>query len=383
MKNSFLGFILCLSATLCMACSDDASVGGNDQGGNDEKPGSEKPGTNEGEQPTTCASDDECHGEYTCFQSSCVIAAHIDEACGSGDRVCVVGECVANTCVMPEREPVVGDACTKHDDCGESLVCVEHACSERLVTGSRCRDDAACVSGLCHERVCSEYKELDEPCGTGNPSPLFVLEGANVTAVRGVGAGKHCRLAVEAGGRHFSAMYFNVTPSELACEKGDSVDLLFGVGINRYMGKKELQLTVEDVRPSAFALACRRAERARFEDIMSGGSFSADEGFMPSRRDLVNLYSIICALAECGRVSVSDKYALYLLRTKLPERESVGYVKYKLMVEIFAATGIFKIRKTECEDEVTSFETLEHKTKIDIEKSELFVRLKHQCLDAH
>lgn len=167
MKNSFLGFILCLSATLCMACSDDASVGGNDQGGNDEKPGSEKPGTNEGEQPTTCASDDECHGEYTCFQSACVIAAHIDEACGSGDRVCVVGECVANTCVMPEREPVVGDACTKHDDCGESLVCVEQACSERLVTGSRCRDDAACVSGLCHERVCSEYKELDEPCGTG------------------------------------------------------------------------------------------------------------------------------------------------------------------------------------------------------------------------
>ncbi len=231
-------------------------------------------------------------------------------------------------------------------------------------------------------KLAEEIGSFVEPCGAGNPSPLFVLEGANVTAVRGVGAGKHCRLTVEACGRHFSAMYFNITPSELACEKGDSVDLLFGLGVNRYMGKKELQLTVEDVRPSAFALACRRAERARFEDIMSGGSFSADEGFMPSRRDLVNLYSIICALAECGRVSVSDKYALYLLRTKLPERESVGYVKYKLMVEIFAATGIFKIRKTECEDEVTSFETLEHKTKIDIEKSELFVRLKAQCFDA-
>jgi hypothetical protein len=51
------------------------------------------------------------------------------------------------------------------------------------------------------------------------------------------------------------------------------------------------------------------------------------------------------------------------------------------MVEIFAATGIFNVRKSDCDDGVTSFETVEHKTKIDIENSELFTRLKAQCVE--
>ena len=229
--------------------------------------------------------------------------------------------------------------------------------------------------------LAEELCRVVEPCGAGNPSPLFVLEGATVTAVRGVGGGKHCRMTIEADGRHFTAMYFNISPSELACDGGDSVDLLFGIGVNRYMGKKELQLIVEDVRPSALASARRESEKKVLNDILSGGKFFASDGYLPTRRDLVNLYGIICELAVDGSATLTDKYALYLLCTKLPERERVGYVKYRLMVEIFAATGIFKVRKSDCEDGVVSFETVEHKTKIDIENSELFTRLKAQCVE--
>ncbi len=229
--------------------------------------------------------------------------------------------------------------------------------------------------------LAEELSRVVEPCGSGNPSPLFVLEGATVTSVRGVGGGKHCRMTIEADGRHFTAMYFNISPSELACESGDSVDLLFGIGINRYMGKKELQLTVEDVRPSSLAVIRREGEKRVLNEILSGGKFFASDGYLPTRRDLVNLYGIICELATDGGATLTDKYALYLLRTKLPERERVGYVKYRLMVEIFAATGIFNVRRSDCEDGVTSFETVEHKTKIDIENSELFTRLKAQCVE--
>jgi single-stranded-DNA-specific exonuclease len=213
---------------------------------------------------------------------------------------------------------------------------------------------------------------LIEPCGAGNPTPAFILMDATVTAIRAVGSGKHCKLSLEAGGRYFNAMYFGISPAELSCERGDGVDVLFNVGINQYMGRKELQLTVIDVRPSERAINQLRAQEARVADILAGGRLSARD--MPGRKDMVNLYSIICELG--ASVSLTDRYALYLLRTKLPERDMIGYVKYKLIVEIFASTGIFNIRKTVCDECVTSFEKVEHKNKIDIEGSELFLSLK-------
>ena len=150
---------LCVSVIWCSACTNDTSLEGSS--------GNTEPSNNVPTQPETCATSSECLGEYTCFHSSCIIPAHLGEACGSNDRVCVEGQCVQNQCVTPQTPPKVGDACDAHEDCGDALVCIKKACSEKLTLGSKCSDDVSCASGLCHEKVCSELRHLGDPCGEG------------------------------------------------------------------------------------------------------------------------------------------------------------------------------------------------------------------------
>ncbi|OGU09831.1 MAG: single-stranded-DNA-specific exonuclease RecJ [Geobacteraceae bacterium GWC2_58_44] len=86
--------------------------------------------------------------------------------------------------------------------------------------------------------------ERMKPFGMGNPEPLFLLKGAQVTDSRELKGG-HLKLKLSCGGRSFDAIGFGLA------EKGISsgrVDLLFTPGINLWNGRKLLQLIVKDLR---------------------------------------------------------------------------------------------------------------------------------------
>jgi single-stranded-DNA-specific exonuclease len=112
----------------------------------------------------------------------------------------------------------------------------------------RLRIDAA----LSLEEVDSEllrFVRSMEPCGMGNPEPLFASTGVTVIDRKAVGsAGEHLKLRLRQGWRTISAIAFR--QGEQAATLPERVDVAFHLQVNDYWGTPEIELGVEALRPA-------------------------------------------------------------------------------------------------------------------------------------
>jgi single-stranded-DNA-specific exonuclease len=84
-----------------------------------------------------------------------------------------------------------------------------------------------------------------EPCGQGNPAPVFLARGLRVQSRRRVGKDQsHLKLALSDGRLTFDAIAFGLGPLEPTL--ADTVDVAFALEANDYYGKR-LQLRVVDI----------------------------------------------------------------------------------------------------------------------------------------
>ena len=96
-----------------------------------------------------------------------------------------------------------------------------------------------------------------EPCGTGCPKPVLVMEGLTVDKLSAVGNGRHLRLRLQKGGASFNGIFFSATAESASVELGDRVDVAFQPQINEFRGEKSVQMNVQDIRPSCkAAISC-------------------------------------------------------------------------------------------------------------------------------
>ena len=73
-------------------------------------------------------------------------------------------------------------------------------------------------------------KKLDllaalEPCGTGNPAPVFGLFQMRLDNIVPVGGGKHLRLSLSREGTAVAAMKFHTTPADFPVPCGETLNL--------------------------------------------------------------------------------------------------------------------------------------------------------------
>ncbi len=93
------------------------------------------------------------------------------------------------------------------------------------------------------------FIERLEPCGYGNPQPLFVARGVQVRDRRVVGKdGSHLKLLLWGQGRGFDAIAFRQADRLDAAQR--MIDVAFRVERNWYQGVPSLQLNVQDLRQS-------------------------------------------------------------------------------------------------------------------------------------
>jgi single-stranded-DNA-specific exonuclease len=93
-----------------------------------------------------------------------------------------------------------------------------------------------------------DFVEKLEPCGEGNPAPIFATRGAAVLSQRAVGADrKHLKLALHNGDRAFDAIGFNL--GARLPEVSKTVDIAYRLERNEFRGVVSLQLVVVDFRP--------------------------------------------------------------------------------------------------------------------------------------
>lgn len=157
-------------------------------------------------------------------------------------------------------------------------------------------------------RLCEKL----EPCGAGNPAPLFLIGDARVERVTPLKAGKHLRLSLSKGNRRFQAIFFNADRRAAGSliaglEPGDLVDLAACLSVNEYGGAQELSVIVRDIAaPSSLA-----EQEKRYRALVARrGAIACDR--LPDRRDFAAVYRYLEAQGgnirldrACGAVKQS------------------------------------------------------------------------------
>lgn len=143
-----------------------------------------------------------------------------------------------------------------------------------------------------------------EPCGCGNPAPLFYIGGAVLEAAAPVGGGNHLRLSFQRNGRRFTAMLFGLDRHPFAYRAGDRLDLAAETSVNVFRGKRSLTLIVRDERPSEEPDPYEELYRGyiRSGGLPDGLGEETLRALCPVRRDFVAVYR--CLLAA-GREEIS------------------------------------------------------------------------------
>ena len=136
-----------------------------------------------------------------------------------------------------------------------------------------------------------DVEELDllEPCGSGNPRPVLVLNGAQVQSMTQVGRGRHLKMRLESRGHILDSIFFSVDGVQLGLHPGCRVDAAFYPNINEFRGTRCVQLQIVDLR---IAPSRAQMEQAIFDKYRRGEVLEPSEArfLLPERREFVDLW---------------------------------------------------------------------------------------------
>ncbi len=225
---------------------------------------------------------------------------------------------------------------------------------------------------------------LLEPYGIANPVPVFALCDVQVAEINAIGAGKHTKMLLEHGGKYVTALFFGKNPGELGVVSGDTVDVAFNLDINDFQNQRTVQLLVRDIRLSGEireSLAADREEYERIKEaIRTGERYLIDDSIIPVRDDFAGVYLYLKQLARQNLDVVSIRaMQRYFAHSGI----SRSAVKLMLCIDIFNETNVVGIEplQGDAHGDIPSdcyrFKLNFVKTKVNLEKSSIYKRLKN------
>lgn len=220
-----------------------------------------------------------------------------------------------------------------------------------------------------------EALDLLEPCGTGNPRPVLLLQGAQVHTLSQVGRGRHLKMRLESRGITLDAIWFSADAEETGLCPGCRVDLVFYPQINEFRGRRDLQLQVVDLRvvPSRAQL-----ERSIYDKFSRGELLTVQEAqfLLPSREDFVGLWRWLERQSASGRV-VEDTPVRIARAVSRASRQREVPARTMLCLEVMEERGLIQLNRRTDRLQIT----LRHvEQKVNLDESEILKRL-HQALN--
>ena len=216
-----------------------------------------------------------------------------------------------------------------------------------------------------------EALDLLEPCGTGNPRPILLLQGAQVHTLSQVGRGRHLKMRLEARGVSLDAIWFSADAEETGLYPGCRVDLVFYPQINEFRGRRDLQLQVVDLRvvPSRAQL-----ERAIYEKFTRGEVLSVQEArvLLPSRDDFVWLWRWLERQSAAGSV-VEDTPVRIARAVSRSSRQREVPARTMLCLKVMEERGLIHLNYRTDRLQIT-LRPVERK--VDLEDSDILKRLR-------
>lgn len=139
--------------------------------------------------------------------------------------------------------------------------------------------------------------EVLEPCGAGNPAPLFGLSRMRLDNIAAIGGGKHVRLSLSRDGVQISAVKFQTRPEDLPIPCGSIVNCVVALEKNVYRGNISVSVRMIDIGYADTDREAMQSEISAF-DVMMRRESAPVEGALPTREQLARLYSMLRACGE-------------------------------------------------------------------------------------
>ena len=171
---------------------------------------------------------------------------------------------------------------------------------------------------------------LLEPYGTSNPTPLFILRDAIVESILSTSTNKHTRLTLKKGKERFQCVMFGRSPESIGVCNGNSVDILFNLGINEFKGSKKRQMIVRDIELSSEEQREIQSDVLLYEDILNDRILPALP-HIPNRDECINVFKYLKNAPD------GIAYALHIT-----DRLGISYVKLRLITDVFTELGFIK-----------------------------------------
>lgn len=203
-----------------------------------------------------------------------------------------------------------------------------------------------------------------EPFGSGNPTPLFYIPAAQITALSPVGEG-HTRLIFCCEGFELRGVMFGTAKNGFDFKPGNIVDLTVTLDVNMYKNSETLNIIVKNIRKSA----CFEYYGSLYGDFLSGGTIKPPTlrlRLKPSRDEFAAVYRLL--FSGGGSVSLES------VCEDICRRDArFNYFKTLIIIEVFAQTGLVTFSREAGSDIITYH--INSDKKIDLTKSELLKRL--------
>ena len=172
-----------------------------------------------------------------------------------------------------------------------------------------------------------------EPCGEGNPRPLFLLSDCVIGDIKPLSEGAHTKLILTGGGLSFSGLMFGTKTAEFSYKKGDAVNLLISPEINSYNGRTSVSLRISDIRLKGLSQPKLIAAEDAYHTFRRGEDTDSRllGHITPQRADLAAVYKAM------GRECLSP-FGLYARVAA----SGMNYCKFLLCLDVFEECGLIR-----------------------------------------
>lgn len=223
----------------------------------------------------------------------------------------------------------------------------------------------------------SEVESLEqlEPCGAGNPRPVFALLGATVDTLQPVGQGKHLKLRLSKGPCRFDAIFFSVTETECGVHIGSRVDAAFYLQANTFRGTTSLQLQLVDIRLSRTPSHHEAAALDLLHRLQNGDPLSAqEENRLRLSREQFAAFWVILERQLQHKEQLEDDFLPYLRKLAGKTGGCERFLRAGLALLVFQERGLISLK---IQDERLILSLLPIQEKVNLFDCPYLARLQH------